>query len=795
MRFLQKKIWREIKNSKMRSFLVILSVSLSIALYGSLDLLEVNVQNSRTHTYTEYSYEDAAFRVIGYAQNKSFSNISTLYENIIETDTRLSVFGTVTIDNEDFNGVVHGINPSIHPKVNDFSILSGHFFSSHPLDEVLIESHFAETQNVRIGDELSVNLAGELVDVTVVGIVFSPEYMFVVNPQTSLPEPGSYCPVWMDIERIQNILQQEDAVNEFFITVNKMSELDDTIDQVKAYLDEEKNIVTRVKRGDKEADYLLMDEDIKVLVNFSIAFSLIVLIVTVVIIYDSLTKMIASQRTIIGILRSLGATKTTIVFHYLRFILILTLLGVILSLPLGYALSLVFRDVYVNLIGLKYVSSIFKLQAFMNVSVVAIGVALISGFTIALKSASVMPSEAMKGVSFKGKYKKAPLIERITDFFSRNHRFSGKIPIRNVFSRKKRSFITALTIAVSTLIILSSFGAINSATHQVDIYFENRVNYNLEIYFSAPMDLDVIESGLQNIAGIDSFAGLVRQPVVINTSSKENPVIMAAYPENSDLRSYFFKQGELEEGKVILGRKLADELEVSVGDIITLKTQGYSQNAVAQQNYEVSGTLYELFDNEVYMNLETAQKLTGLGNNVTAIAVQANGNKNIVKQDIKNSSLPISMVQDNQQTKVSIEKLLEGMITVAGAVSVVGLVILIIFSLNIIILDVLERDREFVNLRISGGNWWVVSKVITVQIFLIAILVIMLFIPLTQFSTTWLNKEIASDFMTITTFIAPLTFLFGLIILLIGLSIGIAISIRHILRVKLADITRVRFQT
>jgi putative ABC transport system permease protein len=794
LKVLTRKVWREIWRSKIRSSLIILSVSLSIALYGSLDLLEDNVQSSRTKTYTKCSYEDAAFRTIGFASRKSFSDITNLFNNIKVTDTRLSVYNTIYSNGKDFNGIVHGINSSRFPEVNNFSIISGHFFSLNASEEVLVESHFAESQNVEIGDKFSITHTGETAEFTVVGIVFSPEYMFVINPQTSLPEPGSYSPIWIDLNRLQDILHQGDVVNEFFILVHERLELDSTIDQVNSYLLEEKGLVTRVKRGDEEDDFSMLDEDIDVLVSFSIAFSLIVLIVTVVIIYDSLTKIITAQRTIIGVLRSLGAKKQTILFHYLQYVFILTLVGVILSLPLGYALSLVLRDVYVNLIGLRFLSLTFKIQAFTGVSAISILVALFSGFFIALKSASVMPSEAMSGTSFKGKYQRAPIIERISDHFLKNHRYTRKIPIRNIFSRKKRSLLTALTIGISTLIILSSFGAIDSANHQIDLYFEKRISYDLELYFSSPVDPVTISEQIRNINGVNSVAGIVRQPVVMNTSSIVNTVFMAAYPEKSSIRTYSFQEGNLEAEEVILGSSIAKDLNVTVGDIITLTTQGYDQNAIVQQNFNVSGILTELFDKEVFMTLKTCQKFTGLGNNVTALAAQVEGDKNIVKNEVKKLNLPISMIQDIQQTKISFVKLIKGMVVIAGAVSAVGLFILVIFSLNIIILDVMERNREFVNLRVSGANWQTITKVIALQIFLIALIVLVLFIPLTQLSTMWLNKEVASDFMTITTYIAPLTYLIGLIVLIIGLSLGVTISIRHILRVCLADATRISFQ-
>ena len=148
-----------------------------------------------------------------------------------------------------------------------------------------------------------------------------------------------------------------------------------------------------------------------------------------------------------------------------------------------------------------------------------------------------------------------------------------------------------------------------------------------------------------------------------------------------------------------------------------------------------------------------------------------------------------------QQTETSFRDLLEGMIKIVSSINLIGLVILIIFSLNTIVMDILEREREFINLRVGGANILKISKIIVLQIFMIVCLTLIFIFPLAQFTTEYMNNIVVSEFMSVTTYIDPSTYILGIGILIIGLNFGIVVAVRQIFQIKLLFATRIRFRT
>ena len=73
MRPMHKKLYRDLKNFKVRGLLVILLVTISVALFGSLVLLKDNSNSARDNTYHTLDYEDVAVRTLNLLPNQNVS--------------------------------------------------------------------------------------------------------------------------------------------------------------------------------------------------------------------------------------------------------------------------------------------------------------------------------------------------------------------------------------------------------------------------------------------------------------------------------------------------------------------------------------------------------------------------------------------------------------------------------------------------------------------------------------------------------------------------------------------------
>ncbi|MFV2016231.1 MAG: FtsX-like permease family protein, partial [Candidatus Heimdallarchaeota archaeon] len=389
----------------------------------------------------------------------------------------------------------------------------GSYFSSNPSDEVILETRFAEQNNIKEGDIITLNYGPFKFEPTVVGLAFSPEYKYVVNPNTGFAEKGYFSPLWMPIEEIYKVLGINDVFNELLIQVIDYTKLDQTISEIQKHLSNE-DVNSIAIRGTDELDYVFMEEDISSVGEFSVAIGVIILFVAIFIIYDALTKIITSQKTLIGIMRALGGNSKELLQHYVSFGVILSIIGIIIGIPLGFLFMYLLTDEFAKIIGLTFIASDFKIQPFFTPVILTLVVTILSSIFAVYRIVNISPVEAMTNQTIKKDFTKTYPSEKIFDLLSGKRKFSTKIPVRQVLRRKRRSILTAFTIAVTALLVLASYGFMNSFFYQLDVYYTDNVQYQFEGRLDQPYNLDDFNPILQSLTEIKQYEGMISQPVM-----------------------------------------------------------------------------------------------------------------------------------------------------------------------------------------------------------------------------------------------------------------------------------------
>ncbi len=797
MNILSRKMIRELWKMKFRAILIVLSIALAISMYGGLLLMKSNAMHSLETGLAQYNYEDAGFRFFGYPYISNVSDIAPHINNINQFDYRLSLKTIVHTNNEDFSGIIHGIDKTHHPYVNDINIIDGSFFDINKSDQVIVELHFAKLQNISVGDTIHIKTGGKTLAKNVIGIAFSPEYKYVVNPNTGFPEPGTYSPLWMDIDEVQSLLHFGEVINEFFITVKDKSKLDTTIQKIDNYL-ENKGMSAISCKGVDEADYVMMVGDVGAIDSFAKSFSIIVLIVAVFIIYDAITKLIASQKTLIGIMRAMGAKKSKIMLHYQSFGIFLSTLGIIIGIPLGYLITYGFVEGYTSYMSLNFVEiSDFNLLIFLPSIVLAYIMAIVTGFLATGKITKLEPVDAIADRKMESGFKGAKIVDYIFSSINKRSKYTTIIPIRHIFGRKRRSILTALTIAIAALIIMTSFGFIDSFNNQMNAYFNSYNKSKLNVFLTQPVDLNDYSDVLDGINGIKQYEGYVMQGVEIQTESNNFTTALYAYSQSSSIRNVQVPIGNFSKDDFVIGSAIAYKYNISIGDKLIVKGVNFTDYSPINHTYTVKGISKELFDIYVFLHLLKSQNDFGLNKNITSIAITLNSDADIssIKKAILQSDLPVESLQDIQQSITAFNTLIQGLFAVLGIALLIGFFVLLVISLNVILLDIMERDREFVNIRTAGGSRWKITKVIVLQTLLLFIIMLILIYFISPLATKWLIDETMATFGTLEVFISFASYIMGGFITFIGLGTGLYFAIKHVMNISLVLLTRLRFRT
>ncbi|MHA2499936.1 MAG: ABC transporter permease, partial [Candidatus Hodarchaeales archaeon] len=510
------------------------------------------------------------------------------------------------------------------------------------------------------------------------------------------------------------------------------------------------------------------------------------LIVAIFVIWDTVSKIVESQRNYIGVMSALGGNKWRIVFHYVGYALVLGLIASGIGVIFSFLLAEVFMEAYRGVLKMPIADrDITGALPYFGIAIgIALGLTALVSFLSALRAASITPREAMSSAYVQHVYSDKPMLERVFTKVPGFKSLAIRIPLRSILRNKRRSFLTFLTYGISMLIVFGSLGFVESFLYQLDYYYNDLEKQDIAVYMLDPMDDAGLSSQLENLGNITQADPFVNGVVQISHSRSIRSTEIYGYSD-TDLRSFNTKKGKsIEPGFIYLGSILAKRLGANIGSSVEIQNE----------TFRVGDILQELMDQNAVMHFETAQKLFGLENLATGALVKVSGDVDDAKKEILTSGLPVSFLLVKSEIHSSIVHLMEGVMSIFIVVILLGFAVLALFSFNTVVMDVMSRELEFVNFRTLGSKKRTLYKVIGTQGAAIALLGTLIGIPIGYLGIAQFNT-IVEDVMYVQTYISPLSILVTVIVGLLASQVGIWAAVRHVNGLNLVDVTRNRVNT
>ena len=334
---------------------------------------------------------------------------------------------------------------------------------------------------------------------------------------------------------------------------------------------------------------------------------------------------------------------------------------------------------------------------------------------------------------------------------------------RNVWRNRRRSLLTISAIVFSTIIITlaSSFqsgtyeaaesNAIGFMTGEIQVRYDG---YNDEPSLTNSIDLSkhAIHEKTAEVEWIHHQSKrLLGFGLISSDSSSAGAMVLGIEPESEQQVSAFSRasvQGAyLESGddhQILIGKTLANNLKVSIGDTIAVLTQGY-RSAMGADLYRIKGLIdsgsLDLDRSTMVMRLVDAQDLFAMPGRVTHLVLRTDDPYNASSHA---ATLKKNLTEANVEVMTWEELMPELMQTRAlddagNYVFYTFLLLLIGFEIfNTTTMSVMERIREFGILQSIGMKPYRLSILVFLELsikvlmslFISAVLVTGLFIAL-----------------------------------------------------------------
>jgi len=791
MMILLRKTFRDLWRAKLRTISIILAIVLSVGMGIGL----VNATQDAFETFngrfddTNYEDIDIHFEMTGI----NISEINEI-EGVDVAMGRLFIPTQVQLGEKKYE--THWISAPFHPNdpyslVNGYSFADGNYFISNNSREGLIGNLFAKENGIKIGANLTILHGNLSIDLDISGIVGSPEYIYVVS-DAGWPQPSLLLPLFTTYEMaIDELGLTENTYNELLIRVEKGVNVNEVKERIEDLLTKNDIRITRSILGTEEMDYQFSQADADGMGKMGWAFGIIILVVTGVVIYNTMTRLISSQRSYIGVMGALGGKRGVILLHYTMFGFFMGLIGSILGIFAGIGMSYLIVYGYASILGLlNPVYTIFWIYPFIFALA---GVVICTGaaFFGALKAVKIGPREALTSNYHAQAYSKKPVVEKLFDTVASNRKIMPRITLRNLSRNRARTVLTVVALAFSMILVFSTLALALSFMQPIEKNYGEYETWDLELGLTDYKDSDELAGVLDS----PSMQGIRGEPylndyVPLKLKSEMSFVHVQAFVNNSQLRHFHVIDGEENFDKgVLVGSILANSLGVKPGS----KIQFVVGNATSTAT--VTGITGELLDESIFMTLYQAENLIHTDGNVNSVIIDQGALSRDEVEEKLRYGLPVASFSYTQDAVDGMETMMASLTSMFVVFIGFGIMAEVLFVSTTVVLNVLDREMEFLSLRALGATPGKVRNMVVGESLIVLAGGVVIGLPLGLLTTNWTMSYLVQDLMYFEMEIGLSVYVLTTVIAAVATLAASMISGRHIIKLNLADTIRQRIIT
>ncbi|MBQ9609188.1 MAG: ABC transporter permease [Lachnospiraceae bacterium] len=422
---------------------------------------------------------------------------------------------------------------------------------------------------------------------------------------------------------------------------------------------------------------------------FSYTFALIFLIVAVLVISTTMSRLVERQRTQVGTLNALGLKRYKISLHYMGYSFFVSFLGAIIGLILGPVLV---GSLMIEMIMEWYVVPDVATAVNYKFYIVAVAVVLccvLASFLSCNRLLKVPPAAALRPAA--PKKPKRTIFERLP--FWNKLGFSTQYNLRDISRAPMRAIMGIIGTAVGMVLVVYSFGCKILVDDIVDWNFDKIQNFDYEMVLSEDENASYFDNIADEVDGELVMLDSIEISKVKNATAADKSKQVITVLEGKGLYNITDEKTNVTSvvpGTISITSRLAKTMGIKVGD--TVYWHIYSKN-----------TWYESKVGSISRSPETAG-IVILREDLEALGCEFTPSILVTDKDVKSyeSRDGISTVYEMSELKrIFVEgyEVINMLFYMMMAFSLITTVVVLYNSGNI---SFHERLKEFATLKVMG---------------------------------------------------------------------------------------------
>lgn len=788
MSTLHTKLWRDLR--RLRAQVVTIAVVVAIGVAGFVGMFAVHdsLKTSRDAFYADNRLADlfAGIKRAPVSLGERLRAIPGVAEVRLDVvfDAQVDLPEVVQPVTGRFIGLDLSAAQAGRQGLNALSLKQGRWPERGAQLEALVSDRFAAARQLKPGDVVHAILNGRRERIHLVGTAATPEYVFA--SQGGAPDDTGFGIWWIDGARMTELFDMQGAFNQASLRLEAGVPERAVLTPLDRLL-EPYGSIGAVGR-DRQLSTKIVSDELAQLKVMGTVLPAIFLAVAMFILNVVLSRQVATQRSQIAALKALGYTDGAIAWHYIQLALVIAGLGVVVGLGLsqliGRGMLSLYDEVFrFNRLAYATDTTLVLLSAAIAGLAAAAGTWTAIHAVVRLRPAQAMLPPAPPAYT-------ATLVERLG--LGRFLSTSARMVVRNLERRPLRAAFTVTGIALAVALQISGAFWLDAIAHIVDVQFRQVQQGDVLVNFHRPVPVTVVRD-LQRLPGVLDAEVYRTEPVKVTLRGRSNDTAVMALRGNARLMRLVDEDRgalALPAHGVVLSGLLAREIGAQVGDRITLQFRLWNRRSVEVEVVDIARTM---FGQLLYMNLDTLNRLAGDGDGVADAALQVDPAAMRAFWAAVKSAPGINSVFDKASSMAEFNHRTErnmgvfsGILTLFAVAMAVGIIY------NAARISLSERAWELASLRVLGMTRAEVSVLLLAE--LAAELLIAL--PLGALAgwglATLMMQLMASDAIDFPVVIEPSTYASAaLIVLAAGVASALLVR-RHIDRLDLVSVLKVR---
>lgn len=739
---LKRKMFRDIRLNASQFITIFLMVFIGVMAYSGIESYMTGMENAACKFYKENNLQD--LNVIGNFKASDLDDIKKL-EHVNDAEVKLTLTANVSDDSTLQLSFIDENN------ISKFYVIDGVGFD-YDKDGIWLDNFYATEHKIKVGDVINFTYDGYNFKKNVLGFINVPDHIYDVKDSSQIyPNHYDFGFAYLSSKTLYDYFKEKynsDSIDIHYNNIMVDVDSKDNLSIVKSNIENNISNAIAVTNIEDTASYTTYQGEIDEGKTYIGVFSGLFIFIAMLSVATTMMRIVKDERIQIGTLKALGFKNRQIIFHYLEYGFIVSIIASLLGLVAGYYLiGKLFIGIEMSFFEIPNGVPVIKASSFICALCVVLLVLIVT-YVACHKQLVLNAAEALRNRSSVA-YSKS--LDITTKGLFKKMSFITKWNLRDMIRNKIRTITGIVGITGCCMLVVCAFGMLDSINNFIDLQFRRLYNFDYKLSLKS----DITDSTLQTLEekyGTDTSQSYLIEIKDSNGDIEANNIFINDASDKVRFIDSHDKFISLDDSEgVYITYKLAKKMNYKIGDTITW-------HLVGNKNYYESKIVGFNKDPQNQNMTVTREYFESLGNTYKPDSLYTN-----IDLSMEHEINGVEVIQNLNDLESGMSNMLSTMKSMISLIIAIALILGFVIIYNMGILSYTEKQYQFATLKVLGFQDSKVKKIFSRQNMVITICSIIIGLPLGYYLTDWIFRKVIEESYDFSAYITINTYLIAIV--------------------------------